>query len=198
MKKIFLDAFVKKDDFNAEFNDGTRSQSMKTTISITELESNSFFLNALRKPDFQRETNDWDSDKVVEFLDSLVSNELIPSIILWKNENNLIFLIDGAHRVSAVCAWINDDYGDGEISPSDYVKIKNSILGTEKLEGIYKTAGDVNKDGKVRLYDALQILKQSILGGDLTDEMLYIMDYNDDGKVRLYDALKFLQQAILS
>lgn len=64
---------------------------MKTTISITELESNSFFLNALRKPDFQRETNDWDSDKVVEFLDSLVSNELIPSIILWKNENNLIF-----------------------------------------------------------------------------------------------------------
>ena len=58
--------------------------------------------------------------------------------------------------------------------------------------------GDVNKDGKVRLYDALQILKQSILGGDLTDEMLYIMDYNDDGKVRLYDALKFLQQAILA
>lgn len=32
MKKIFLDAFVQKDDFNAEFNDGTRSQSMKTTI----------------------------------------------------------------------------------------------------------------------------------------------------------------------
>lgn len=135
MKKIFLDAFVKKDDFNAEFNDGTRSQSMKTTISITELESNSFFLNALRKPDFQRETNDWDSDKVVEFLDSLVSNELIPSIILWKNENNLIFLIDGAHRVSAVCAWINDDYGDGEISrkyydgyiPTEQVKIAQEL-----------------------------------------------------------------------
>ena len=57
--------------------------------------------------------------------------------------------------------------------------------------------GDVNKDGKVKLYDALMILKQSILGGDLDDDMLYIMDYNDDGKVKLYDALKFLQQAIL-
>lgn len=120
MKKVFLDAFVKKDDFNAEFNDGTRSQSMKSTISISELESDSFFLNALRKPDFQRETNDWDSDKIVEFIDSLVSNELIPSIILWKNENNLIFLIDGAHRISAVCAWINDDYGDGEFSRKYY------------------------------------------------------------------------------
>ena len=57
--------------------------------------------------------------------------------------------------------------------------------------------GDVNKDGKVKIYDALMILKQSILGGNLDDDMLYIMDYNDDGKVRIYDALKFLQQAIL-
>ena len=135
MKKVFLDAFVKKDDFNAEFNDGTRSQSMKSTISISELESGAFFLNALRKPDFQRETNDWDGEKIVEFIDSLVSNELIPSIILWKNENNLIFLIDGAHRVSAICAWINDDYGDGEISrkyydgyiPEEQIAIANAV-----------------------------------------------------------------------
>lgn len=82
MKKVFLDSFVKKDDFNAEYNDGTRSQSMKSTISISELEKDSFFLNALRKPDFQRETNDWDGEKIIEFIDSLVSNELIPSIIL--------------------------------------------------------------------------------------------------------------------
>ena len=135
MKKVFLDAFVKKDDFDAEFNDGTRSQSMKTTISISELEKDSFFLNALRKPDFQRETNDWDGQKIAEFIDSLVSNELIPSIILWKNENNLIFLIDGAHRISAVCAWINDDYGDGEISrkyydgfiPEEQIEIANDV-----------------------------------------------------------------------
>lgn len=57
--------------------------------------------------------------------------------------------------------------------------------------------GDVNYDKKVNLYDALQILKQAILGGNLTNDMLYIMDYNDDGNVNLYDALKFLQQAIL-
>lgn len=142
MKKVFLDSFVKKDDFNAEYNDGTRSQSMKSTISISELEKDSFFLNALRKPDFQRETNDWDGEKIIEFIDSLVSNELIPSIILWKNENNLIFLIDGAHRISAVCAWINDDYGDGEISrkyydgyiPDEQLKIASEVR--EKINEI--------------------------------------------------------------
>ena len=57
--------------------------------------------------------------------------------------------------------------------------------------------GDVNYDGRVTLYDALQILKQAILKGNLSEEQLYIMDYNDDEKVTLYDALKFLQKAIL-
>ena len=58
--------------------------------------------------------------------------------------------------------------------------------------------GDVNKDKKVNLYDALQILKKAIVEGDLTEEERYIMDYNDDGKVNLYDALQFLKQAIIS
>lgn len=58
--------------------------------------------------------------------------------------------------------------------------------------------GDVNKDKKVNLYDALQILKKAIIEGDLTEEERYIMDYNDDGNVNLYDALQFLKQAIIS
>ena len=58
--------------------------------------------------------------------------------------------------------------------------------------------GDVNKDKKVNLYDALQILKKAIIEGDLTEEERYIMDYNDDGNVNLYDALQFLKQAIIN
>ena len=57
--------------------------------------------------------------------------------------------------------------------------------------------GDFDGDGKVSIYDVVQILTQSILGGDLTDDMLYIMDYNGDGKVTIYDAIQFLNEAIL-
>ena len=57
--------------------------------------------------------------------------------------------------------------------------------------------GDVNKDGKIALYDAFKILEQAILGGSLTEEQIYIMDYNNDGKVALYDAFRFLEIAIL-
>ncbi len=57
--------------------------------------------------------------------------------------------------------------------------------------------GDVDRDGEVTLYDALQILKQTVLELDLSDDDRYIMDFDDDGQVTLYDSLKFLQQAIL-
>lgn len=51
-------------------------------------------------------------------IESFVNDELVPAIILWRNQGGYIFVIDGAHRLSSLGAWINDDYGDGPISIS--------------------------------------------------------------------------------
>ena len=80
----------------------------------------SFFFSALRKPDFQRETNEWDPDKVCSLIESFLNSELVPAIILWRNKSGFIFVIDGAHRLSSLSAWINNDYGDGKISQEYY------------------------------------------------------------------------------
>lgn len=53
-------------------------------------------------------------------VESFVNDELVPAIILWRNQGGYIFVIDGAHRLSSLGAWINDDYGDGQISISYY------------------------------------------------------------------------------
>ena len=53
-------------------------------------------------------------------IESFVNDELVPAIILWRNQGGYIFVIDGAHRLSSLGAWINDDYGDGQISTSYY------------------------------------------------------------------------------
>lgn len=74
--------------------------------------------SVIRKPDFQRETHDWTIDNVIKFIDSVVKGQFIPSLILWKNSGGFIFVIDGAHRLSALLAWMKDDYGDGPISRS--------------------------------------------------------------------------------
>jgi hypothetical protein len=73
----------------------------------------------LRKPDFQRETNHWSPEQVVTFIASFADNEVIPSLILWKAPR-YIFVIDGGHRLSALRAWMEDDYGDRAISQSYY------------------------------------------------------------------------------
>jgi hypothetical protein len=69
--------------------------------------------NRFRKPDFQRETNAWAPSDCLDFLDSVVHGRIIPSIILWYSpENGLVYVLDGAHRLSVIRAWILDDWGD--------------------------------------------------------------------------------------
>jgi hypothetical protein len=53
----------------------------------------------------------------MEFVQSLADGDTIPSVILWRSPNTgNVFVIDGAHRLSAVLGWIKDDYGDKEQS----------------------------------------------------------------------------------
>lgn len=71
------------------------------------------WVTQIRKPDFQRETNAWTPKDCVEFLDTVVYGKVIPSIILWLNkETGLTYVLDGAHRLSVLRAWMLDDWGD--------------------------------------------------------------------------------------
>ena len=56
-----------------------------------------------------------------------------------------------------------DVNGDGKITSSDYVLIKNHIMGTSKLSDIKKRGADVNKDGKVSSSDYV-LIKNHIMG----------------------------------
>jgi hypothetical protein len=117
MAKVNLDAIIPREDFEVIGNQN--SMNLFNSISISNF-TGGFFYPFLRKPDFQRETNEWDAKKIVEFIESYINGELIPAIILWRNNSGLYFVIDGAHRLSALISWIKDDYGDGDISKKFY------------------------------------------------------------------------------
>lgn len=118
--KVVLDALIPREDFDVEDQNQIAFGRNKTTLSIPDLEYDSFFFSNIRKPDFQRETNEWDGNKIAELVKSFIEGELIPAVILWRSSGNYIFVIDGSHRLSALSSWINDDYGDGEISRNYY------------------------------------------------------------------------------
>lgn len=149
MVKVNLDALIPREDFEAEEvpNPGKK----KETISIEDLKSDAFFLSAMRKPDFQRETNEWDTDRIVQFVESFINGDLIPAVILWRSASGFLFAIDGSHRLSSLIAWINDDYGDGGISKQFY----DGIIPDEQIDIAEKTRTVIRK--KIGTYNDFKL-----------------------------------------
>ncbi len=115
MPKVNLDALIPREDFEIA-DDNKEFGTQTTTLKITDLENNAFLYQSLRKPDFQRETSEWDSEKVKELIESFVNGDLIPAVILWRSPSGYTFIVDGSHRLGALIGWVNNDYGDGDIS----------------------------------------------------------------------------------
>jgi hypothetical protein len=119
-----LDAFIPRDDFFAASPE--RSQyGEPIEFGMLDLEVNIGKL--LRKPDFQRETAAWDPKRIAQFIKSFAEEELIPAVIFWSSPTTgNIYVVDGAHRLSALLAWLYDDYGDKKRS-QEYFDFRPSL-----------------------------------------------------------------------
>lgn len=172
-QRVTLDAMIPRQDFSVA-SQGEFALDLFGDFPIAYLQSDSPILRLLRKPDFQRETNHWTPEQVAIFIASFVDNEVIPSLILWKSPT-YIFVIDGGHRLSALRAWILDDYGDGVASLS-YFKgtisaeqrkiahrtrqlVEKSVGRAAQLKDLVAQAG---VDGEVRMRRANRMVTRAI------------------------------------
>ncbi len=141
---VNLDAFIKREEFSVITTSPTNLQATPTSILISELEPDRIWPQLLRKPDFQRETANWDATRVAELIESFAKGDLIPSIILWKANSGNIFVIDGAHRLSALIAWVRDDYGDKGMSLEffqNYIPIEQSKAAEKTRKLVKESVG---------------------------------------------------------
>lgn len=109
---VNLDALIPREDFQVK---DQREYQRFDSLKIADFEANSFTWSCLRKPLFQRETANWSPQKVHELVTSFLNGDFVPNVILWRVGETL-FVIDGAHRLSAIAAWVQDDYGVGDHS----------------------------------------------------------------------------------
>ena len=58
---------------------------------------------------------------------------------------------------------LGDTSGDGKITPSDYVKIRNKIMGSSNLSNVQEKAADINKDDKISPADYVKV-RNHIMG----------------------------------
>jgi 5-methylcytosine-specific restriction endonuclease McrA len=122
---VNLDPLIPREDFIAPLDDkyGSAGEGGKQSATTTDLSRGEAFFETLRKPDFQRETAAWSPAMVCDFIEAFVNGDLIPAVICWQSPARLSFIIDGAHRLSVIIAWILNDYGAGERSINFYGKI---------------------------------------------------------------------------
>lgn len=113
--KVYLDHLVERESFRftrpvVEIRNPSKSR--KGFLSFKNLLDSSR-AKLLRKPDFQRATWAWEPEDCLSLLESIVHNQVIPSIIMWSSPSNgLDYILDGAHRVSVALAWLHDDWGE--------------------------------------------------------------------------------------
>lgn len=149
---VNLDALIKRQDMEA--TDTTKPPQTIGDIRHPELDQTANTYHVLRKPDFQRETSIWTPEKVKDLVVAYVNEDLVPAIILWRSPSNDLFVIDGAHRLSSLIAWVNDDYGDGLISRSFFDDITKAQKEThqktkdlvEDTVGPYRLIADAFKN----------------------------------------------------
>ncbi|MCB8566302.1 DUF262 domain-containing protein [Fusobacterium ulcerans] len=113
--KVKLELLVKRGEVTEE---NYISQNNTTQITLNNLMYSDLIYKRLRKPYFQRDTNSWSVERIKQLINTFKEEMLIPSVILWDSRADGIFIVDGAHRLSALIAWVNDDYG----KTTDYKK----------------------------------------------------------------------------
>lgn len=104
---------------------------------------------------------------VSKVIDKLKSADNKAEISMSKNSGivatgDTITIKSGSETKTFTIIIYGDVNGDSNIKASDYVLIKNHIMGVKFLSGAYAKAADVNKDGKVRASDYV-LIKNSIM-----------------------------------
>ncbi len=133
--RVYLDRQIPRDNllYNSSSEKITHDapQDLPPKLQLMELFGEDAKDDLLRKPDFQRATTAWTTEECVSLLYSVLHEQVIPSIIMWRSPENHWYVLDGGHRLSVVLAWIRDDWGD-TLSSEEYMD--------EELEKYYKRA----------------------------------------------------------
>lgn len=113
--KVYLDHLIEREDLRYHRTDANKIEvpaDQPPSVRLFDLfDSGTGYRRRLRKPDFQRATNAWNAEDCVLLLESVIYRQIVPAVIMWSSENGFDYVLDGGHRISAVIAWLNDDWG---------------------------------------------------------------------------------------
>jgi len=115
--KVYLDHLIKRDNLlykrAVKDVDPAEDRTERAShLAIRDMYGDRSKERFLRKPDFQRATWAWSPEDCVELLESVLEEQVVPSVIMWLSPDSEQYVLDGGHRISVLLAWIKDNWGD--------------------------------------------------------------------------------------
>jgi hypothetical protein len=122
--KVYLDHHIRRDNllYKQSVKDvDTTEETIERFrhLTIRDLYGEKSKARLLRKPDFQRATWAWTPKDCVDLLESVLQEQVVPSVIMWLSPDSEWYVLDGGHRISVLLAWIRDNWGD-RVSSAEY------------------------------------------------------------------------------
>lgn len=177
--KVYLDHHIPRDSLlykRAATPDQERSGD-EAWLKIEHLgDGDASRAHLLRKPDFQRATWAWTPEDCASLLESVLTEQVVPSVIMWLSPESHWYVLDGGHRVSVLLAWIKDDWGD-RLPPDAYkdasLEINAKLAGKRVREllrqkgiGEYREYINANR----RYKDVMTSRNTTLFGSEMTSE----------------------------
>ena len=122
--KVYLDHHIRRDNLLykqslREVDTTEETIERSRHLTVRDLYGEKSKARLLRKPDFQRATWAWTPNDCADLLDSVLQEQVVPSVIMWLSPDSDWYVLDGGHRISVLLAWIKDDWGD-RVSSAEY------------------------------------------------------------------------------
>ena len=155
----------------------TNGKSVQITVEVEKQPEEKFIIDT-NKLNVNKTDNTISVSQSVKLADVKSSIKLAQNVsIVAKNVNGIILSDDSIVGTATLISIIEngnilaeynivvkgDVNGDGKITASDYVFVKNNIMGTSSLNNIQRLGADVNGDGKITSSDYV-IIKNNIMG----------------------------------
>jgi hypothetical protein len=142
--KVYLDHHIKRDNLLYKRATHTgEAGAPESYITIRDLVPPDSLALLLRKPDFQRATWAWTPEDCVDLLESVLKEQVVPSVIMWLSPEAFQYVLDGGHRISVLIAWVEDDWGDkrGVGAYKDEILETKAVVAARQVRDLLKRRG---------------------------------------------------------
>lgn len=176
--KVYLDHHIKRDNLLYQRSaDSSRDvPDLVRTVALKDL-GRPGQSRLYRKPDFQRATWAWEPEECVDLLEAALNSHVVPSVILWLSPENHRYVLDGAHRISVLLAWVTDDWGENAPGVSSSTMQVGAKRAAEKVRELLEQRNIgryADWDAAARKYEDLRDRNiEPEFGGELTNKELH-------------------------